>query len=159
MPGNGAPVNITGSPDYTPRARVTGDPGAGCSSDPYRQFNTSAFQGPLVGSDSLESGNRYLKGCFISQLDLALARTLKLGGAPSLQLRVDIFNTFNQAGITNRNTQLQLISPTDQTARNLPFDASGNLIPSLSLPRGAGFGVAAGYQDPRTLQLQLRFQF
>jgi len=25
--------------------------------------------------------------------------------------------------------------------------------------RGAGFGVATGYQDPRTLQIQLRFQF
>jgi Carboxypeptidase regulatory-like domain len=152
-------VNITGSPDYAPRVRIIGDPGEGCSSDPYRQFNTAAFAGPLVGSDGLESGNDYLKGCFISQLDLAIARTLKLGGARSLQLRVDVFNTFNQAGITNRQTTLQLNSPTDQTARNLPFDANGNLIPSLSLPRGAGFGVATGYQDPRTLQIQLRFQF
>jgi carboxypeptidase family protein len=156
---NGQPVNITGTPDVSPRVRVTGDPGSGCSSDPYRQFNTAAFAGPLVGSDGLESGNGYLKGCFISQLDLAIARTVKLGGARSLQLRVDIFNTFNQAGITNRNTALQLVSPTDQTVRNLPFDANGNLIPSLSLPRGAGFGVATGYQDPRTMQFQLRFSF
>jgi hypothetical protein len=152
-------VNITGSPDYAPRVRVTGDPGEGCSSDPYRQFNTAAFAGPLVGSDGLESGNDYLKGCFISQLDLAIARNFKLGGARSLQFRVDMFNTFNQAGITNRQTALQLNSPTDQTARNLPFDANGNLIPSLSLPRGAGFGVATAYQAPRTLQIQLRFQF
>ena len=152
-------VNITGSPDYAPRVRVIGDPGSGCSSDPYRQFNTAAFQGPLVGSDGLESGNDYLKGCFISQMDLSIARTFRLGGARSLQLRLDMFNAFNQAGITNRNTQLQLNTPTDQTPRNLPFDANGNLIPSLSLPRGAGFGVATGYQDPRTLQLQLRFQF
>jgi len=152
-------VNITGSPDFAPRVRVVSDPGAGCSSDPYRQFNTSAFLGPLVGSDGLESGNGYLKGCFISQMDLSIARTVKLGGARSLQLRVDMFNAFNQAGITNRNTQVQLNSPTDQTARNLPFDANGNLIPSLSLPRGAGFGVATAYQDPRTLQIQLRFQF
>jgi hypothetical protein len=152
-------VNITGSPDYAPRVRVTGDPGSGCSSDPHRQFNTAAFQGPLVGSDGLESGNDYLKGCFINQMDLSIARTVKLGGSRSLQLRVDMFNAFNQAGITNRNTTLQLNSPTDQTARNLPFDANGNLISSFSLPRGAGFGVATGYQDPRTMQIQLRFQF
>jgi hypothetical protein len=153
-------VNLTGSPDFAPRVRVVGDPGSGCSSDPYRQFKAAAFQGPLVGSEGLESGNGYLKGCFISQLDLAIARTLKLGGARSLQIRVDIFNTFNQAGITNRQTGLQLNSPSDPvTPRNLPFDANGNLIPSLSLPRGAGFGVATGYQDPRTMQFQLRFQF
>lgn len=152
-------VNLTGSPDYAPRVRVTGDPGSGCSSDPYRQFNTAAFQGPLVGSDGLESGNDYLKGCFISQLDLAIARTLKLGGGRSLQLRIDIFNAFNQAGITNRVTQLQLTNPTAQTVRNLPFDADGNLIASRSLPRGAGFGVATGYQGPRNAQLQVRFQF
>jgi len=42
---------------------------------------------------------------------------------------------------------------------NLPFDASGNVIDSRSRPRGAGFGVATGYQDPRTMQLQVRFSF
>ena len=43
--------------------------------------------------------------------------------------------------------------------QNLPFDANGNLIDSRSRPRGAGFGVATGYQAPRTLQFQLRFAF
>ena len=59
-----ANVNLTGSPDFAPRIRIVGDPGKGCSSDPYRQFNTAAFQGPLVGSVGLESGNGYLFGCF-----------------------------------------------------------------------------------------------
>jgi len=27
------------------------------------------------------------------------------------------------------------------------------------LPRGAGFGVATGYQAPRTIQAQIRFAF
>jgi hypothetical protein len=156
---NGQSVNLTGSPDYGARIRVVGDPGDGCSSDRLRQFNTAAFAGPLPGSDGLESGNNYLSGCFISKMDLSIARTIRLGGARSLQVRVDLFNAFNQAGITGRQTTLQLNSPTDQTARNLPFDAAGNVITSLSLPRGAGFGVATGYQDPRTAQFQLRFQF
>ena len=60
----GGNVNLTGSPDYGARVRIVGDPGQGCSSDIYRQFNTAAFQGPLVGSVGLESGNDYLKGCF-----------------------------------------------------------------------------------------------
>ncbi|HXG57336.1 MAG TPA: hypothetical protein VNJ03_18290 [Vicinamibacterales bacterium] len=45
------------------------------------------------------------------------------------------------------------------TATNLPFDANGNLIASRSLPRGAGFGVANAYQNPRTIQAQIRFSF
>ena len=56
----GANVNLTGSPTSRPRIRIVGDTGQGCSSDPYRQFNTAAFQGPLVGSVGLESPNDYL---------------------------------------------------------------------------------------------------
>ena len=97
-------MNLTGSPDFAPRIRVVSDPGAGCSSDLYRQFNTAAFQGPLVGSVGLESGNGYLFGCFQSVLDLSIARNIRLGGSRNLQLRVDMFNAPNQARITGRNT-------------------------------------------------------
>jgi hypothetical protein len=45
------------------------------------------------------------------------------------------------------------------TITNLPYDAAGNAIDSRSRPRGAGFGVATGYQAPRSLQLQARFSF
>ena len=58
----GGNQNLTGSPDYGARIVVVGDPGNGCSSDPLRQFNTSAFRGPAVGSVGLESGNDYLHG-------------------------------------------------------------------------------------------------
>jgi Carboxypeptidase regulatory-like domain len=158
--GNNANVNLTGSPDYAARVRVVGDPGSGCSSDPYRQFTTSAFQGPLVGSDGLESGSGYVRSCFISSTDLAIARTIRLGGSRSIQLRVDLFNAFNHAGITNRNSTMSLTSPANPVdIQNLPFDANGNLIDARSRPRGAGFGVATNYQAPRTLQLQVRFAF
>lgn len=71
-----------------------------------------------------------------------------------------MFNAFNQAGITNRNATMSLLSPTNPVdIQNLPFDANGNLIESRSKPRGAGFGVATAYQAPRTLQFQLRFAF
>jgi hypothetical protein len=33
------------------------------------------------------------------------------------------------------------------------------VVESRSRPRGAGFGVATGYQAPRTLQMQVRFAF
>ena len=45
------------------------------------------------------------------------------------------------------------------TITNLPFNADGSVIDSRSRPRGAGFGVATGYQNPRTVQVQIRFSF
>jgi hypothetical protein len=156
----GGNVNLTGSPDFTPRVRINGDTGSGCSSDPLRQFNTAAFQGPVVGSDGLESGNGYLSGCFISTLDTALARTFRVGGNRTIQLRADVFNLFNQAGIIARQTQMNLTSPSDPvTITNLPFDAAGNVIPARAKPNGAGFGVATDYQPARAIQLQARFSF
>ena len=52
----GSNVNLTGSPDYAARVGVVGDPGSGCADDIYQQFNTAAFQGPLVGSLGLSRG-------------------------------------------------------------------------------------------------------
>jgi len=99
----GGNVNITGSPDYGGRVKIVGDPGSGCSSNPYQQFNTAAFQGPPIGSVGLDSGAGYLRGCFQSLLDLAIARNIRLGSARVLQLRVDMFNAPNSSIITGRN--------------------------------------------------------
>jgi hypothetical protein len=157
--GNGN-QNITGSPNYAGRVRVLSDTGSGCNSaDPYRQFTTSAFGAPLQNSLGLESGPDYLRGCFTSVLDLTIARNIRLGGGRQLQLRVDMFNAPNQAIITGRNATLSVNSPIDPTPANLPFDASGNLITTRSLPKNAGFGVANNYQAPRTMQAQVRFSF
>jgi hypothetical protein len=157
--GGGGSQNITGSPNYGGRARILSNPGSGCGSDVYRQFSTAAFAGPQVGSVGLESGSDYLRGCFNNTLDLALARDIRLGEGKRIQFRLDVFNAPNQARITGRNTTMAVTSPVDPTVTNLPFDASGNLIPSRSQPKNAGFGVANGYQGPRSLQGQIRFSF
>ena len=156
----GGNVNLTGSPDYGARIRLVGDPGAGCTDDVYRQFTTAAFQGPPVGSVGLDSGTNYVKDCFQSVLDLAIARNIRLPKGRLIQVRVEMFNAPNAAIITGRNTTANLSSPNDPvTINNLPFDAQGNLIDARSRPRGAGFGVATNYQAPRTVQMQVRFQF
>jgi hypothetical protein len=156
----GGNVNLTGSPNYGARVLVVGDPGGGCGDDVHRQFNTSAFAGPAPGSVGLESGTGYLRGCFVSALDLSIRRTLRLGGGRTIQLRADLFNAPNAAGITGRNTTMSLQNPLSPTTiRNLPFDEDGNLIDARSRPRGAGFGVANNYQSPRAVQLQARFTF
>ena len=155
-----ANANLTGSPNFGTRIRIVGDPGPGCSRDLYRQFNTAAFQGALVGSVGLESGNNYLRGCFQSVFDLSIARNIQLGGNRSLQLRVDMFNAPNEGRITDRNATLNLTSPSDPvTPLNLPFDAAGNLLPNRVRPNQAGFGAATDFQDPRTVQAYIRFSF
>ena len=153
-------MNITGSGDYGGRVRIVGDTGSGCSSDPLRQFNAAAFQGPLPGSVGLESGNNYLKGCFQSALDLSLQRSIDVGGGRVIQFRADVFNALNEARVTGRNTTVNYNNPSDPvTETNLPYDASGNVVASRSQPKNAGFGVANAYQTPRQVQLQIRFRF
>jgi len=172
-PSGAANVNLTGSPDYGGRLRIVGDTGAGCSSDPYRQFNTASFQGPLVGSVGLESGNSYLRGCFTQVLDLSIARNIPLPGGRNIQVRADLFNAPNQAIITGRNTTLQLSNPADPVTNVAPvFDPvtgllnngvnltpTGAVSPDRSKPKNAGFGVANAYQAPRNVQIQVRFSF
>ena len=109
------------------RCASSATPGQGCSSDPYRQFNTAAFQGPLVGSVGLESGERLpARAASPSVLDLSIARNIRLGKGRNIQLRVDMFNAPNQARITGRNTTMNLAEPGTirRTITNLPFDAT-----------------------------------
>ena len=71
-----------------------------------------------------------------------------------------MFNAPNAAGITGRNTSLQLASVADPvTPLNLPFDMSGNLLANRVKPNQAGFGAANNYQAPRTIQAYVRFAF
>ena len=156
---NGANVNLTGSPDYAARVVITGDPGSGCSGDRFSQFTTSAFSGPLPGSLGLESGRNYMVGCPDKTTDLAIARNFKLGGARTAQFRVEMYNAFNAVVYNARQTQLQLVSPTNQTIRNPQFLADGSVDPNRLKTTSAGFGAVTGAQALRTIQMQLRFSF
>ena len=156
----GSNVNITGSNDFAGRVRIVGDQGSGCSSDIYRQFNAAAFQGPLTNSDGLESGAGYLRGCFTQVLDMSIARNIRMGGARNLQVRVDMFNAPNSAGIIARQNSMTLASPADPvTISNLPYDAAGNILPNRVRPNQAGFGAVSNWQAPRAVQVQVRFSF
>ena len=168
---NGGSVNLTGSPDYGARIVYVGDPGKGCSSNQYNQFNIASVTGPTYNSVGLESGRNVLVGCPDHTLDLAVARNIRLGGAKNLQLRLDAFNALNSYIVTGRQTQIQYNSPTDLTVRNPQFNPDGSLVATRLTPRTAGFGAATGAlnRSPdggvntgnynRTIQAQIRFQF
>jgi hypothetical protein len=156
---NGAAVNLTGSPDYAARIVYVGDPGSGCSSDQYRQFNTAAVTGPTYNSTGLESGRNLLGGCPDKTVDLAIAKNVRFGGARTFQFRLDVFNAFNTVVITNRNRNVTYRSPTDLTIVNNQFNADGSLNQARLTPRNAGFGAATGAQNLRNMQVQIRFGF
>ena len=156
---NGSSKNLTGSPDYGARILYVGDPGSGCSSNQYAQFNRNAVTGPGYGSTGLESGRNILRGCADHTTDLSIVRSIKLGGARQAQFRLDMFNAFNTVVINARQTQVQYNSPTDLTLRNSQFLADGSVDPSRLKPNNAGFGAATGAQNLRNLQLTVRFQF
>ncbi|MEO7274302.1 MAG: hypothetical protein ABIX28_23615, partial [Vicinamibacterales bacterium] len=157
----GANKNLTGSLDYGARILYLPgiDPGAGCSSNQYAQFNRLAVTGPTYGSVGLESGRNLMRGCADKTVDLSLVRSIKVGGARQLQVRMDMFNAFNTVIINGRQTQIQYNSPTDLTLRNSQFLADGSVDPNRLTPRNAGFGAATGAQNMRNLNIQVRFQF
>jgi hypothetical protein len=62
-------------------------------------------------------------------------------------------------GHNARQTQLQLVSPTNQTIRNSQFLADGTVDPNRMKTTAAGFGAVTGAQPLRTIQAQLRFSF
>ena len=152
-------MNLTGSPDYAARVVINGNTGSGCSGDRFSQFSTAAFSGPLPGSVGLESGRNYMIGCPDKTTDLAISRVFKLGGARTAQFRVEMFNAFNAVVYNARQTQLQLVSPTNQTIRNPQFLADGTVDPNRLKTTAAGFGAVTGAQPLRTIQAQLRFSF
>ena len=93
-------------------------------------------------------------------LDLAIARNIRLPGSRSIQIRVDMFNAPNQAIVSTRQTTMNLTTTADPvTITNLPYDAQGNILPNRVRPNQAGFGQAQTWQNPRTVQMQVRFSF
>ena len=101
---------LTGSPNYS--ARIVLDDvnalGSGCSERsvradqehdgrrPEADRSSTALSGPQVGSVGLESGRNYLTGCKNHMMDLAIQRTIRLGGGRAIDLRVDMYNVFNR---------------------------------------------------------------
>ena len=156
---NGGNVNITGSPDYAGRVAYLGDPGSGCSSNQYTQFDASIVRGPTSGSVGMESGRNILRGCADKRVDLSVTREFRVGGNRRLMLRADVFNAFNTVIITGRNTAVTFDNPTSMRVVNSQFNDNGSLNQNRLKPRDAGFGAANSAADMRNIQLQVRFSF
>ena len=98
-------------------------------------------------------------GCADHRWDFAIARNIRLGASRNLQIRVDLFNAFNEVIFTNRNTTMNFQSPTNQTITNPQYNPDGSLVATRLTPNNAGFGGVTGAAKPRSVQLQVRFEF
>ncbi len=61
-----------------------------------------------------------------------------------MQLRLEMYNAFNSVIYNSRVTQLQLVSPQNQTIRNSQFLANGDVDPARLRTTAAGFGAVNG---------------
>jgi len=135
------------------RLVIVGDPGSGNSSDPYKQFNVSAFTTPTANSLGLESGKNYLVGPPMNNLDLSISKFVNLGGGRRVEIRLDAFNALNTVQFLTVNSTLSVKSLTDPTPTNLAYDASGKLV------NPSGFGTVSSARPSREIQILARFQF
>jgi hypothetical protein len=152
-------TNLTGSPDYSARIVYVGDPGSGCSSDRYRQFNVNAVRGATYNSLGLESGRNVLRDCATKLVDLAFSRDIRLGGNRTFQIRFDLYNALNTVVYTGQNTNVSFDNPDSMTVQNSQTLPDGSNNPSRLTPRTAGFGAANNALPLRSAQLMVRFSF
>jgi hypothetical protein len=173
-------INIPGSSAYTftgtqniegARIVMLKNPGSGSSSDPYKQFDISAFTIPGLGSQGFESGRNFLYRAPINSLDLSLSKRVRFKEKAQVEIRLDAFNALNHTQFDTINSTLTVVgfrqdktpgSPTfgktilDTTPTNL---AAGVLTDPKNRAPLTGFGAVTSVRPPRNLQLSARFQF
>jgi hypothetical protein len=133
------------------RLVVLQDPGSGSSSDPYRQFDVTAFAIPRPGSLGYESGRNFLRRAPINSLDLSLSKRLRFKERAEVELRLDAFNALNHTQFDEVNATLRVTSFTNPAPTNIASE-------TIRDQRG-GFGAVTSVRPPRNLQLSARFQF
>ena len=131
------------------RIALVGKPGSGNSSDPYRQFDVTAFAAPRLGSVGLESGRNFLNRSPINSLDATLSKKFRFKESIGLELRLDAFNALNHTQFDAYNTTVNIASLANPVATNLASE-TGNRN---------GFGAVTSVRPPRVMQISARFSF
>ncbi|MBL8206352.1 MAG: TonB-dependent receptor [Blastocatellia bacterium] len=131
------------------RAVLLKNPGSGTSSDPYRQFDVTAFASPNYGSFGYESGRNFMRTHPINSWDLALSKEFRVKEKMKFEIRLDAFNALNHTQFNGVNTGATFSGPNSTTITNLA-NSSTNLT---------GFGAVNSVRPPRQMQLSGRFEF
>jgi len=133
-------VDISGTPDLSPRIVVTGAASLPKSQQTFSQFfNTSVFQLPAVGTVG-NAGRTVIRGPGVNNWDAALVKSFVLREPLRLQLRLEAYNAFNHTQFTTVNTTAQFNPATGQQVN-------------------AAFGQFTAAANPRQVQLALKVTF
>jgi hypothetical protein len=143
---------ITGSEDVAPRPVLTCNPNLGMGDRNNLAFiNTSCIAEAAKGSIGLDSGYDRLRGPGLSNWDMSLFKNIPIREKARIQLRLEAFDTFNQAewGSINAVAQFSSLLP-GATIQNLP--GKNNRL---------GFGAENSIRGnlQRVLQIAAKFYF
>jgi hypothetical protein len=119
---------------------------------PDCQFNAAAFTNPAGSFTPGNTPRNYLRGPGFAQVDLSIMKSTRLWENTSLQLRMDIFNLFNNPNFA------------DPSGGLVPGDTPNTLAPTAFFGRsvstvGNQLGGLLGFGGPRQIQLSARFNF
>jgi hypothetical protein len=125
------------------------NPGSGNSSNPYQQFDVTAFASPNFGSRGFESGRNFMRVGPINSWDLALSKEFRVKERYKFEIRLDAFNALNHTQFDGVNANATFAGPNSTSISNL---ANERTNPS-------GFGAVTSTRPPRNMQLSARFEF
>jgi hypothetical protein len=142
----------TGSPNVGPRVFIVGNPNNGPKNE-YAYIDTSVFRPPIVkGSAGLEHGKNPLRFPSWYNVDASIFKNFPMFREGTyLQLRMEMFNAFNNVQFNGMNTNMVFSRTTGQVI-NVPTVLGGN-------GGRFGFGSLTGTRDPRVIQLAAKFYF
>jgi hypothetical protein len=121
--------NVSNTLNLHDRPNIAGDLNAGPHT-PTQWFNAAALSAPATGTFGNE-GRNAVQGPGFADLDTTLSRDFRIRERYSLKFRAEFFNVLNHPN----------------------FDLPGATV------NGSGFNAIPTAQDPRELQLALRFSF
>ncbi len=157
--------NITGTPDFSPRIVIIGDPKAGTSDNPYNRLNTSAFTAPSPGSIGIESRRNYLNTPGVNNFDMSLQKSISVTERAHIEVRLDAFNVFNHTQFSGVNSALSfnivstIVNGNITNYNPVPAPTSLAVNPITGAINTGGFGAINGVRPPRILQVVARVVF
>lgn len=142
----------TGSVNIGPRVVITGNPHAVGRTE-FAQFDSSVFRLPTVrGATGFEHGNFPLRLPAFYNVDASIFKNIPIVGEQKyIQLRMEMFNAFNNPQFNGMNTGM-VFNRTTGAITNLPTALGGN-------GGRFGFGSLTGTRDPRRIQLAVKIYF
>jgi hypothetical protein len=146
--------DIAGVGESTPQPwNLVGDPhvanpqfSQGVNKDQNFWFNPAAFAAPAPGTFG-NAGRNILRSPWFSDWDIALFKSIPVGGKHRLQLRAEFFNFLNHPNLGDPNN-VTGGGPTSATNGGVSID-----------PRSSSFGRVLVKTNERNVQLGVKFTF